>query len=77
MSLRGSYSLNVSKNSGYAIPELRRVLAGLLHGDCFNGFRGLGREAVSSIVGDCPIDDCSAVDAFPRIEDQKKIREPF
>lgn len=49
----------------------------VLHGGCFNFFRGFCSEAVSSIVGDCPINDCSAVDTFPCIEAQEKIREPF
>ena len=49
----------------------------VLRGGRFNFFRGFGGEAVSSIVGDCPIDDRSAVDTFPRIEDQEKVREPF
>jgi hypothetical protein len=49
----------------------------MLHGGRFNFFRGFGGEAVSPIIGDRPIDDRSAVDTFPGIEDQEKIREPF
>jgi hypothetical protein len=49
----------------------------VLHGGGFDFFRGLGGEAISPIFGDCPIDDCSAVDAFPGIEGQEKIRESF
>ena len=55
----------------------RRLPAPVLHGGRFGFFRGLGREAISPIFGDCPIDDCSAVDAFPGIEGQKKVRESF
>jgi hypothetical protein len=49
----------------------------VLHGSCFNFIRGFGGEAVSPIIGDRPIDDGSAVDAFPGIKDQEKIRESF
>ena len=44
-----------------------------LHGGGFDFFRGFGDEAIPPIFGDCPIDDCSAVDAFPSIEGQKKV----
>jgi hypothetical protein len=49
----------------------------VLHGDCFDFFRGFSDEAGSPIFGDRPIDDCSAVNAFPGIEGQKKVRESF
>ena len=49
----------------------------MLHGGRFDFFRGYGGEAVSPIIGDRPIDDRSAVDAFPGIEGQKKVRESF
>jgi hypothetical protein len=45
----------------------------VLPGGRFNFFRGFGGEAVSPIIGDRPIDDRSAVDTFPRIEDQEKV----
>ncbi len=45
----------------------------VLHGGRFDFFRGFGGEAIPPIFGDCPIDDCSAVDAFPGIEGQKKV----
>lgn len=44
-----------------------------LHGGGFDFFRCFGGEAIPPIFGDCPIDDCSAVDAFPGIEGQKKV----
>jgi hypothetical protein len=59
-----------------AIPELR-CLHRVLHGGRFNLFHGLGGEAVSPIIGDRPIDDGSAVDTFPCIEGQEKVRESF
>jgi hypothetical protein len=59
------------------IPEFRCLPGSVLHGGCFGFFRGLGRKAVSPIFGDRPIDDGSAVDAFPGIEGQKKVRESF
>jgi hypothetical protein len=49
----------------------------VLHGGRFNFFRGYGGEAVSPIIGDRSIDDRSAVDTFPGIEGQKKVRESF
>jgi hypothetical protein len=60
-----------------AIPEFRCFPGAVLHGGGFGFFRGLGGEAISPIFGDCPIDDGSAVDAFPGIEGQEKIRESF
>ena len=49
----------------------------VLHGGCFNFLRGFGGEAVSPVIGDCLIDNCSAVDTFPGIKDQEEVREPF
>jgi hypothetical protein len=60
-----------------AIPEFRCLPGAVLHGGCLGFFRGFGREAVSPIFRDCPINDGSAVDAFPGIEGQKKVRESF
>ena len=60
-----------------AIPELLCSLAPVLHGGRFNFFRGYGCEAVSSIIGDRPIDDRSAIDTFPGIEGQEEVRESF
>jgi hypothetical protein len=51
--------------------------APVLHDGCFSFFPGFSGEAVSPIIGDRPIDDCTAVDAFPGIEGQKKVRESF
>lgn len=75
---------NVSKNSGPPIVEYQIGDTGVpmsscpvLYGGRFGFFRGFGREAIPPIFGDCPIDDCSAVDAFPGIEGQEKIRESF
>ena len=74
---------NPSKTSGLFIvetyrcdTELRCLPAHGLRGGRFNVFRGFGGEAISPIIEDLPIDDRSAVDTFPRIEDQEKIREP-
>jgi len=79
--------LNVSKSSGPLIAEPHMCDTGapmsvcrsvrVLHGGRFNFFRGFGGKAVSPIVGDCPIDDRSAVDAFPCVEGQEKVRESF
>jgi len=41
----------------------------------FGGFYGLRLEALSPIFGDCAVNDGSAVEAFPGIEDQEEIRE--
>ena len=78
------FARNVSENSGsriiepaLPIPEFRCLPAPVLHGGRFGFFRGLGGEAISSIFGDCTIDDSSAVDAFPGIEGQEKVRESF
>ena len=60
-----------------AIPELRCDLAHVLHGGWFSFFRGFGSEAGSPIIGNCLIDDGSAVDTFPGIKDQEEVREPF
>jgi hypothetical protein len=75
---------NASKNSGpfiveshRATEELRCLPAHALRGGRFNSFRGFGGEAISPIIKDFPIDDRSAVDTFPRIEDQEKVRESF
>ena len=59
------------------MPELRCPYVGVLHGGSFDFFRRFRREAVSPIVGDRSIDDRSAVNTFPRIESQEKIREAF
>jgi hypothetical protein len=58
------------------IPDLRCLPTPVLRGSWFDFFRGFcrfGGEAGSPIVGDCPIDDRSAVETFPGIEDQKKV----
>ena len=57
--------------------ELRYYDVRVLYGGCFNFFRGFGGEAVSPVIGDCLIDNCSAVDTFPGIKDQEEVREPF
>ena len=74
---------NPSKNSGPFIVDTDRcdreprcLPAHASRGGRFNFFRGFGCEAISPIIIDLPIDDRSAVDTFPRIEDQEKIREP-
>ena len=59
------------------MPELRCPYVGVLHGGSFDFFRRFRCEAVSPIVGDRSIDDRSAVNTFPRIEGQEKIREAF
>jgi hypothetical protein len=66
-----------SKQPTCTIPELQCLLASVLHGGRFNFFRGFGGKAVSPIIGDRPIDDGSAVDTFPGIEGQEKVRESF
>jgi hypothetical protein len=60
-----------------AIPEFPCLAGVVLHGGCFSFFRSFGGEAVPPIICDRPIDDGSAVDAFPGIEGQKKVRESF
>jgi hypothetical protein len=60
-----------------ATQELRCLPAHALRGGRFNFFRGFGGEAISPIIEDLPIDYRSAVDTFPRIEDQEKVREPL
>ena len=57
--------------------ELRYYDVCVLHGGCFNFFRGFGSKAVSPIIGNRFIDDGSAVDTFPGIKDQEEVREPF
>ena len=64
-------------NPTLAIPEFRCLPSPVLHGGRFGFFRGLGGEAISPIFGDCSINDRAAVDAFPGIEGQEKIRESF
>ena len=59
------------------MPGLGCPTVGVLHRGRFNYFRGFGGEAGSPIIGDRPIDDCSAVDTFPGIEGQEKVRESF
>jgi hypothetical protein len=49
----------------------------VLYGGWFNFLHGFGSEAVSPVIGDCLIDDCSTVDTFPGIKDQEEVREPF
>ncbi len=61
----------------HVILEFQYLLAPMLHGGRFNFLRGFGGEAVSPVIGDRLIDDCSAVDTFPGIKDQEKVREPF
>jgi hypothetical protein len=48
-----------------------------LHGRRFNFFRGVGCQAAFPIIGDRSIDDCSAIETFPGVEDQEEIREAF
>jgi hypothetical protein len=75
---------NILKNSGPPVVESHIGDTGVptssspvLHGGRFGFFRGLGGEAISPIFGDGPINDRTAVDAFPGIEGQEKIRESF
>ena len=49
----------------------------MLDGGWFNFLRGSDSEAVSTVLGYCLIDDCSAVDTFPGIKNQEEVREPF
>ena len=67
----------LSNSHTEAIPELPCLSAFVLHGGRFDFFHGFGGEAVSPVIGDRPIDDRSAVDAFPGIKGQKKVRESF
>jgi len=46
----------------------------LPRGDWLRVSRG---ETLPSIVGNCPVDDGAAVNAFPRVEDEEEIGEPF
>jgi hypothetical protein len=75
---------NVSQNSGVLVVKTHTCDTGItdlpapvLHGRRFDFLRGFGCETISPIFGDRLIDDCSAVDAFPGIEGQKKVRESF
>jgi hypothetical protein len=61
----------------HVILEFQYLLVPTLHGGRFNFLRGFGGKAVSPVIGDCLIDDCSAVDTFPGIKDQEEVREPF
>ncbi len=61
----------------HVILEFQYLLVSMLHGGWFNFLRGFGGEAVSPVIGDCLIDDCSAVDTFPGIKDKEEVREPF
>ena len=42
-----------------------------------DGLRFAGRETLSSVIGDGAINNGTAVNTFPCIEHEKKIREPF
>jgi hypothetical protein len=53
------------------------VLRSSTDGGRFSFFGFFGCETVSPIIGDRSIDDRSAIDTFPGIEDQKEIREPL
>ena len=46
----------------------------LPRGDWLRVSRG---ETLPSIVGNCAVDDGAAVNAFPGIEDEEEIGEPF
>jgi len=46
----------------------------LARGDWLRVSRG---ETLPSIVGNCPVDDGAAVNAFPGVEDEEEIGEPF
>ena len=48
-----------------------------LHGGRFNFCRCLGYEAIFPIIADRLIDDRSAIDTFPGIENQEEVREAF
>lgn len=58
-----------------------RPLSSSRSGRCFQfGFfflRYLGCKAILAVVTYRAIDDGAAVDTFPGVEDQEKIREPF
>jgi hypothetical protein len=49
----------------------------VLYGRRFNFFRGVDCEALFPIIGDRSINDCSTIETFPGIEDQKEIRKAF
>ena len=51
-----------------------RVKIFLAHG---NGLRSLGRQTLSTIIGNGAIDNGAAIEAFPCVEDEKEIREPL
>jgi hypothetical protein len=42
-----------------------------------DGLRFAGSQALSAVVGDGAVNNGTAVDAFPCIEYEKEIREPF
>jgi hypothetical protein len=59
------------------IPFLRISPSGNDGGlDGFGLYR-LRLKALSPILGDRPINDGTAIEALPRIENQKEVREPF
>jgi hypothetical protein len=71
---------NASKSSGPLIVEIHMCDTGtlmstvcVLYGGLFNVLCGFGGEAVSPVIGNRFIDDCSAIDTFPCIEDQEKV----
>ena len=71
---------NASKSSGPLIVEIHMCDTGtllptacVLYGGLFNFLRGFGGEAVSPVIGNRFIDDCTAIDTFPCIEDQEKV----
>lgn len=66
-----------ARNSDLFKPELLCSMVKGLHGRRFNFFRGVGCQADFPIIGDRSIDDCSAIETFPGVEDQKEIREAF
>jgi hypothetical protein len=79
--VKQSYRIGLQAEQSEQTPDPivspRCLPARALHGGRFNFFRDFGGEAVSPIIGDRPVDDRSAVDTFPRIEDQEKVRESF
>lgn len=57
------------------VPEFQCLTDNRLGSGGFNFFRGFCSQTVLAVVGDCPINDRSAIDALPSIEHQKEIRE--
>ena len=65
------------KKTEQALPETRRPSVGMLHASWFSFFRSFGCKAVLPIIADRLIDNCAAIDTFPGIEHQEKVRETF